>query len=500
MKTDVVVIGSGISGLTTAAILAKKGKKVTIIERNTKAGGALRRFVRKGVHFDIGFHYTAGLGPKEILRVLWEYLGICSRLTIRQFPGEGNDTLRIKNSDRQVRCYFSYQRLEDELHTVFPKERQGISEYLSVIREVGESIPFYTLDQELTPFLRDFFPPMNTRLTDILSHLIQDPDLHAVLSSPAFLHGVPPRKTSIATHALVAHGFYSGAYTVEGGGQAIADAYISALQEFDVNIMTGQEAQSIIIKNSTVGGVITEQGEIAARDVIFTGHPTRLLDLVPEDTYRPAFANRLRGLANTSSMFVVFGKMNKPQLNDGLRWTNFYDIPSGFDILDVNIDNPEDSALMLTAPGMRDARNETSRASEGAILMRPAHWDETLQFSRNGSRKRNSEYTLWKQQATEKLLAKGRSSWGNFCDITPLASGSPLTFRDELGAPEGAVYGVQHNMDQIITGARTRTQGLWLSGQSTLMNGIMGSSLAGMVSAGEICGLESLWNEVKACR
>ena len=64
---DSVVIGSGISGLTTAALLAKNGHSVVILEKDGKPGGALRRFSRSGIPFDIGFHYTGGLGEKQIL-------------------------------------------------------------------------------------------------------------------------------------------------------------------------------------------------------------------------------------------------------------------------------------------------------------------------------------------------------------------------------------------------------------------------------------------------
>ena len=56
-QIDVIVIGSGISGLTSAAILSKIGKKVLVIEQHYVAGGNLHAFTDKGYEFETGLHY-----------------------------------------------------------------------------------------------------------------------------------------------------------------------------------------------------------------------------------------------------------------------------------------------------------------------------------------------------------------------------------------------------------------------------------------------------------
>ncbi|MBU0729357.1 MAG: NAD(P)/FAD-dependent oxidoreductase [Proteobacteria bacterium] len=500
LNNDAIVIGSGISGLTSAALLAKKGCKVVILEKNRKPGGALRRFKRQGVPFDVGFHYTGGLGPGEILNVLWEYIGVLPRLTTQQFPAEGCDCVTIKETDKTVRCFFSYERLKDELQRKFPEEATGIAGYLETLKDICKDIPFYNLDIPITPFLRGHIAPMGRGFAEALGSFTRDPALHAVLSLPAFLHGVPPANVSIGIHAMVAHGYYSGAYAVDNGGQGIVDAFIPVLEKYGVEIKTGCAAEEILINNNAVAGVKTREGELLSSNVIFTGHPTSLLDIVPHEIFRPIFVTRLKELKNTGSMFAVFGMLNDAVNTNELCWENYYNIAKGFDSLTVDRNNPADSSLMLTAPGMRDTDADLSGASKSVILMRPADWSETEQFQLNGKKTRSYAYANWKEQATQQMISKAKTAWGAIGDITPLAAGSPLTFQDELGAPEGSVYGVLHSMDQFITGARTRLPGLYLSGQSTLMNGVMGSSLAGFVTAGEILGLEKLWDEVRTCR
>ena len=108
VNAEVVVVGSGISGLTAAALLAKQNRQVVIVERNQKPGGALRHFVKRGIPFDVGFHYSGCLGQGEILRVLWEYLGVWPHLHVYPFSSGGNDCLILRNSGKTIRAFFSY--------------------------------------------------------------------------------------------------------------------------------------------------------------------------------------------------------------------------------------------------------------------------------------------------------------------------------------------------------------------------------------------------------
>ena len=66
-KYDDIVVGSGISGLTMALILGMNGRKVLLLEKEPRIGGSVARFYRKGVPFDIGFHFTGGLHEGGIL-------------------------------------------------------------------------------------------------------------------------------------------------------------------------------------------------------------------------------------------------------------------------------------------------------------------------------------------------------------------------------------------------------------------------------------------------
>ena len=78
IKSDVVVVGAGIAGLTSAAILSKQGLSVTLIESHTQSGGCAGTFKRKNYIFDVGATQVAGLEKGGIHSTIFDFLDIPS--------------------------------------------------------------------------------------------------------------------------------------------------------------------------------------------------------------------------------------------------------------------------------------------------------------------------------------------------------------------------------------------------------------------------------------
>jgi all-trans-retinol 13,14-reductase len=496
MNADVVIVGSGIAGLTAGAILSKNGKKVVIVEKQPNPGGSLRQFKRNKISFDVGFHYTGGLGPGEILDIIWRYCDVLPQLSILPLTPGGYDHFEFFRKGKSVSGYFSYERFATELKRVFPAEKTGIDTYFATIRQLCADVPFYNTELPLTPFLRGY--KSNPRsLSEFLNSTIHDPLLKAVLAAPAFLYGVPVAQASLEIHALVAHGYYSGAYTVAGGGQAIVDAFISTLQGNGVELLTDANVTSLQSENGVITGVNIEGREsIICDQVIYTGHPSQVVDMVPQAVFRPAYRRRLRELKNSLSMFAVFCK-GEHSLNTCTGPVNYYLLPEEGEVLPANADTPHDLRPMMMTGSQGKRSDALQQDRNGIILLRLGYWKDTEQFAHAGAERRSSKYADYKMSVGKDMIAKAEQRWGHICGhLEPLAIGTPLTFRDELVAPYGCAYGAMHCLGQYNPDVRTRMPGLYLSGQSTLMTGVVGSSISGLVGAGEILGLESLWNGV----
>lgn len=511
MKADVVIIGSGISGLTAATILAKKGKRVVVVEKQPNFGGSLRQFKRKKIAFEVGFHYTGCIGEGEILNLLWQYCGVLPKLSVIPLSGGGYDHFEFNDSDnpKQVRGYFSYPEFIEELKNCFPGEHQAVERYCAAVRNICSKVPFYNTELPLTPFLRGY-KDRPSSLAEFLDEITSNSYLKAVLTAPGFLYGVPASQASLEIHSLVAHGYYSGAYTVVGGGQAIVDTFLDRLAGYGAELLADNQVESVLVADGKVAGVKIEGGEeIACEQIIYTGHPATVIDRVPKGVFRPAYRHRLQELQSSLSMFGVFGKSERA-LNTLEGALNYYVLPGKTDVLPVSATTPHGLRPMM----MTSTRTSTGKRSKtctgsgpeqllqqdqnGIILLRLGYWQDVQGFADSSPGNRPENYQEYKTQIATEMIQTAEQRWGDLCGtIEPLAVGTPLTFRDELTAPEGCAYGAMHCLDQFNPDVRTRLPGLFLSGQSTLMTGVVGSSISGLVAAGEIVGLESLWEELK---
>lgn len=73
-RADVIIVGSGPSGLALGVFLSRRGKRVVIFEQHDRAGGGLHTFEEKGFEFDTGFHYGGEMGPTKELRLIVDAL------------------------------------------------------------------------------------------------------------------------------------------------------------------------------------------------------------------------------------------------------------------------------------------------------------------------------------------------------------------------------------------------------------------------------------------
>ena len=137
-RYDVVVIGSGMGGLTCAAMLAKEGMKVCVVEKNHRPGGCLQSFRRGGGIPDTGIHYVGSLREGQTMHQYLKYLGVLPRITLRGLDPEGFDLIHLEG--RTFRHALGYDNFVEGLAADFPAERSGIAAYARLLQRIGGSM------------------------------------------------------------------------------------------------------------------------------------------------------------------------------------------------------------------------------------------------------------------------------------------------------------------------------------------------------------------------
>ena len=127
-KYDVIIIGSGISGLCSAAILGMEGKKVLVLEKHFKIGGYTHTFKRQGYEWDVGIHYIGGVHRKKAFsRRLFD------KITEKNLKWNKTDDNydRIVFPDKSYDFIAPKSKFIESMKNYFPNESENIDKYIN---------------------------------------------------------------------------------------------------------------------------------------------------------------------------------------------------------------------------------------------------------------------------------------------------------------------------------------------------------------------------------
>lgn len=489
MKYEVVVVGGGVSGMTAALIFAKRGASVALVEQDTQLAPVLRGFRRKGTYFDTGLHYTGGLGLDGPLLRYFNHLGVASDLTFEPFPEDGFDEIRFRDSGQAFIQPVGRECCEQALQEAFPGNESAISAYFLEIDKEWVGSSYLNLER---PFPKEPFSLErdDRTLLGFLDEMTDDERLKAVLSAHTLLYGVPPERALLRTHAQVAGSYIDSVHGVQGGGLAVVKGYQRQLKAFGVDICCGHGVQRVTLSASgDFSGVELESGQILeAEQCVYTASPPCLMDMLPESAVRPGYRKRIRGVRDSHSAFMAFGKLKEtPAFLQKRNLLQF---------------GTSDAHAMYSVSGqLVDSPLFVGKAeSDGSVVIMwptPALEDTTWAGMKG---KRGGVYARYKVDMLEKCLEALAENCPEIAgQLSVVDFATPCTFKDYGCSPSGAIYGVEHSQGQYPILPMTKIKGLHLAGQSVVAPGVLGAVISAYVACGMVFGQDELRKEVLAC-
>ncbi len=311
----VVVIGAGVGGLTAAALLAKQGLDVQVLERAVAPGGKMRQ-VRVGQEqLDGG---PTVLTMRWVFDALFERLGLsfgeqvkltrCEVLARHVWgPGEQLDLFADLELSLAAIARFS-GAAEAQRYLAFCQRAQAVFQtldrsFIQGSRPTPGSLAWRVVREQGLPGLRQLLriSPFTT-LWQELGRYFKDPRLQQLFGRYATYCGSSPFNAP-ATLMLVAHVEREAVWQVEGGMFQLTKVLVDAAQRQGARVRCGCDARELLLDKGRVSGVVLANGEhLSADAVVFNGDAQALADGLLGEPIRRALGAPARAQASLSAL------------------------------------------------------------------------------------------------------------------------------------------------------------------------------------------------------
>ncbi len=281
---DVIIIGSGLGGLTTANRLAYCGHKVLLLEHHHRMGGLATWFKRKGHIFDISLHGFP-YGMVKTCKKYWNKAIMNSIVQLRDIV--------FDNPQFSLRTTFDKDDFTRILQSHFKIATSTIDSFFATI----DGMNFYD-DRSMTT--RELFERFFPGRTDV-HRLLMEPITYAngsTLDDPAITYGI-----------VFSNFMNKGVYTFEGGTDKLIGMMIDELEKNGVTLCVNAKADKIVVEKGKVRGVYALDKTIKARAVVSnSGITNTVYNLTEREIYSDEFLELADGIrVNNSSCQVYFG-------------------------------------------------------------------------------------------------------------------------------------------------------------------------------------------------
>lgn len=503
---DVIVIGSGIGGLTAAGLLAKRDhKRVLVLEQHVVAGGLTHTF-RRGNHgklyqWDVGLHYIGEMATGNLPRQVLDYVSN-NDIHWHKMPDEFETFLYpgfrfVQVSDEKRFC--------QHLCVHFPDETNAIQRYFQDMKLLRDW------------FIADFLQPVLPRwigwgmqwwyqrvnkLAQMTTQAYLDlrfnnPQLKALLVSQWGDYGVPPQHSALAIHALIVTHYLNGAWYPQDGARSIAKAIIPTLQAHGGDCLIRQEVTELLVEQGAVCGVKTlKRGQVS------TFHaPVVISNVGAYETYNRLlaghvaddYATQLQSLTEQgiSAVTLYLGLHTSPETL-GFLGENVW-IHSGYD--HNNLAHAMQSLLdgkpthcYVSFPSLKDP----AATYHTAEIITFIDYQFFAQWQAQQWLKRDAEYTALKAKMTAGLLNLVEQHYHGFKALVDYQElSTPLTIEHFTHRHHGHMYGIpatlaRQQLDWLQP--RTPLSGFYLTGSDVCSVGVVGAVMGGLATAADIKG------------
>ena len=451
---DVIVIGSGLAGLTSANILARAGHSVLLLEHHYQLGGMATWFKRRGGHiFDISLHGFP-IGMIKSCRKYWTREIADS---IVQLKG-----IRFENPQFSLQTTFNRDDFTSLLIEKFGVEHETVTRFFDTAR----SMNFYD-DQSRTTgeLFEEFFPGR-----DDVVRLLMEPITYAngsTLEDPAISYGI-----------VFSNFMHKGVFTFQGGTDKLVTQMRAELEKNGVDIRIRSLVEQIeITPDRRVTGVVVNGKRIGCRAIVSNANiKSTILKLVGEQYFDADFVEETRAVRlNNSSCQVYIGL--KPGVGfDYCGDLLFHSEHKGFDIEAMLSRDVSSRTFSFYYPETRPGSNRWLIVSSTNAHYKD--WGDLPEADYQASKKDLAETTL---DCLEQYVPNIREKT-DWVEVS-----TPRTFKHYTRHLQGASFGTKFEGLKVSKELPEHISGLFHAGSvGIIMSGWLGAVNYGVIVSNDV--------------